>query len=153
MLKDENISIEGYLPPQYVEEIVRLHRINPFAALLGIAIDGLAEGYCRLRFPVETNSTNPYGGVHGGVFASLADISMGIALRTVGLQPVTAELTVNYLGQSHSGDELVAEGRVVHRGNTIILTECTVKSGGDKMTAMARGVFMSRGLLLSDNEK
>lgn len=152
MQKDESISIEGCLPPQYIEEILRLHRINPFAALLGITIEGLAEGYSRLRLPVETSSTNPYGGVHGGVLATLADISMGIALRTVGLQPVTAELTVNYLGQSRVGDELVAEGRVVHQGNTLILTESVVKSGGNKTAAMAKGVFMSRGLLLSVNE-
>lgn len=149
----EKISVEGYLPPSYVEEIVRLHNINSFATLLGIKIDVLAENYCRLRFAVEEKCTNPYGGLHGGVFATLADISMGIALRTIGLQPVTAELTVNYLGQPRTGDCLIAEGRVTHLGNTLILTEGTVKSGDDKTVAMARGVFMSRGHLLGTEAK
>lgn len=149
----ENISIKGYLPPSYVEEIVRLHNLNPFAALLGMKIDGLAEGYCRIYLPAEKKTTNPYGCVHGGVLATLADTSMGIALRTVGLQPVTAELTVNYLGQCRTGDELIAEGRIVHRGNTLILTESVVKTGGDKIAALAKGVFMSLGLLLNNEEE
>lgn len=147
------VLVEGYLPPRYVEEIVRLHLINPFASLLGIKIDGLAENYCRLHLSVEEKCTNPYGGLHGGVFATLADISMGIALRTLGLQPVTAELTVNYLGQPRTGDSLITEGRVTHRGNTLILTESNIKTLDDKNVAMAKGIFMSRGLLLNGNGK
>lgn len=153
MEKNKKVPVEGGLPPAYVEEIVRLHNINPFAALLGIKIDRLDENYCRLRLTPERKCNNPYGGVHGGVFATMADIAMGIALRTIGLQPVTAELTVNYLGQPRPGDHLLAEGRVVHQGHTLILTESTVKSGDGKTVAMARGVFMSRGPLLSPEEK
>lgn len=148
MENSEKELLDCSIPSSYAKEICRLHKKNPYATLLGISIDGLAEGYCRLRLTAEKQCTNPYGGVHGGVFASLVDTAMGIALRTVGLQPVTAELTVNYLGQSRIGEELIAEGWVVHRGNTLILTEGTVKAGGDKIVTMAKGVFMSRGLLL-----
>lgn len=135
------------LPPDYVEEILKLHCLNPFAALLGIEIDSLADSYCRLRLPLQDKCTNPYGGVHGGVVATLADISMGIALRTIGLQPVTVELTVNYLGQAEKDQPLLAEGRVNHQGRTLILTECSVTSGA-KTVAQARGIFMSRGALV-----
>lgn len=148
-MESKKISVEGSLSPSYVNEIIRLHNINPFAIHLGIKIDGLAEGCCRLLLSAEEKCTNPYGGLHGGVLATLADISMGIALRTAGLQPVTAELTVNYLGQTGAGELLITEGRVVHRGNTLILTESTVKSSDDRTLAMAKGVFMSRGPLIN----
>jgi acyl-CoA thioesterase len=151
-MESKKLSVEGLISPSYVDEIVRLHNINPFAVLLGIKIDGLAKGYCRLLLSAEEKCTNPYGGLHGGVFATLADISMGIALRTVGLQPVTAELTVNYLGQTGAGEILITEGRVIHRGNTLILTESTVKSSDGRILAMAKGVFMSRGPLLNVEE-
>lgn len=148
-MEKEKKTAEGTLPAAYTEEITRLHRENPFAALLGVEIDGLAGNYCRLRLPLRDKCTNPYGGVHGGVLATLADISMGIALRTIGLQPVTAELTVNYLGQAEKDLPLLAEGRVTHRGNTLILTECEVRSG-EKTVAQARGIFMSRGALIKE---
>ncbi|MCL6634772.1 MAG: PaaI family thioesterase [Peptococcaceae bacterium] len=145
---NKKISVEGHLPSPYVEEIMRLHNINPFAVLLGIEIDGLAENYCHLRLPPDKKNTNPYGGVHGGVLATLADIAMSIAVRTIGLRPVTAELTVNYLSQPQPGDRLFAEGRVVHRGKTLLLTEGTVKSEEGKTVAMARAIFINRGPLL-----
>ena len=133
-------SVEGSVPSAYAAEIF----LSPFANLIGLKIDRLAENYCRLSLLLDEKCTNYFGGIHGGVLAALADNCMGAALRTVGLQPITVELTVNYLSQPGVGDELTAEGWISHRGSTIVLTECTIKSGDLKKVAMGKGVFLSR---------
>lgn len=133
-------SVEGFVPSAYAEEIF----LSPFAHLIGLKIDRLAENYCRLSLLLDEKCTNYFGGIHGGVLATLADNCMGVALRTVGLQPMTVELTVNYLSQPGVGDELTAEGWIIHRGKTIVLTECTIKSRDLKKVAMGKGVFISR---------
>jgi|GEM_PF-522721 len=132
-----------------VEEISLINKLSPFAELIGIRIDRLAENYCCLKLLLEEKCVNYNGGIHGGVIATLSDTCMGVALRTIGLKPLTAELTVNYLSAPHVGHELTAEGWIIHRGNTIVLTECTVKSDDNKDVARGRGIFVSRGLLAS----
>ena len=129
-----------------VEEIFRQYRMSPFAEWVGIKIDSLAEGYCRLSLLLEDKCKNYTDGIHGGVLATMAETCMGGAVRSLGLQAVTAELTVNYLGKPSVGDELTAEGRIVHRGSTIILTECIIKSGSHKNICSGRGIFVSRVL-------
>ena len=129
-----------------VEEIFRQYRMSPFAEWVGIKIDRLAESYCRLSLLLDDKCKNYTEGIHGGVLATIADTCMGGAVRSLGLQAVTSELTVNYLGKPSVGDELTAEGWIVHSGSTIILTECIIKSGNDKNICSGRGIFVSRML-------
>lgn len=140
---------EASLPPTYAEEISRINKLSPFAELIGIRIDKLADNYCSLKLLLADKCINYNGGIHGGVIATLSDTCMGVALRTVGLKPLTAELTVNYLSAPRVGDELTAEGWIIHRGGTIVLTECTIKSDNSKDVARGRGIFVSRSLLAS----
>ncbi len=131
----------------YSEEISRINKLSPFAELIGIKIDKLAENYCRLKLLLEEKCINYNGGIHGGVIATLSDTCMGVALRTVGLKPLTAELTVNYLSPPRVGTELTAEGWIIHRGKTIILAECAIKSDDSINVAKSRGIFVNRGTL------
>jgi uncharacterized protein (TIGR00369 family) len=65
--------------------------------------------------------------MHGAVFG-LADTAVGTAVRSLvgpDAAMATVEAKINYLARSSSG-ELVAEGRVVHRGRTLCVGECDV---------------------------
>jgi len=126
--------------PAYTEEV----SVSPFASLVGIKIDRLAKNYCRLSLLLDEKCSNYYGGVHGGVLATLADNCMGIALRGAGLQPITVELTVNYLSRPNIDDVLIAEGLIVHQGNSIVLAECAIKTLDLKIVARGKGVFLNR---------
>ena len=119
--------------------------LSPFAELIGIKIEKMAKNYCCLSLKLNEKFTNYFGGIHGGVLAALADNCMGMALRSAGLQPVTVEITVNYMNMPEVGNKLSAEGLIIHRGNTIILAECIIKTGELKNVARAKGVFLNRG--------
>lgn len=139
--------------PTRSREMLKIEKLSPFAELIGLKIDKLAENYCRLKLLLDDKCINYNGNIHGGVIATMADTCMGVALRTVGLKPLTAELTVNYLSPPRVGDELTAEGWINHRGNTIILTECTIKSRDDTDIAKGNGIFVSSRLLTVDKQK
>jgi len=138
--------IKSNIPPERVELILSMHGGNNFARLLGIKITALGDGYCCLSMEPGGVCANPYGGVHGGVTATLADIAMGVAARAMGLQPVTVELTVNYLGPVKPGEELTAEGRVIHRSRTFLLLESEIYTAGG-IVARGRGLFTTRQYL------
>lgn len=140
---------ESSVPSAHTEEL----SLNPFASLIGIKIDRLANNYCRLSLVLDEKCLNYYGGVHGGVLATLADNCMGMALRVAGIHPVTVELTVNYLRQPNIDDLLTAEGLIVHRGNTIVLAECAIKSRDLQIVARGKGLFLNRALRLNGKGK
>jgi len=131
------------LPVTYSEEISSL-TLSPFAKYIGIKFESVARNYCCLKLLLDEKCINYTGGIHGGVIATLADTCMGFVLRASGLQPLTAELTVNYLAAPQVGDELIAEGWVIHRGKTIILTECKIKTTSNVDVATGRGIFVNR---------
>lgn len=141
---DSEIKVRGAIPPERMELLLSTHQKNNFARLLNIRLRVLDEGYSRLEMAAVEHCINPYGMVHGGATATLADIAMSAAIRTLGLQPVTVELTVNYLEPAGDNETLVAEGRVLHQGRTLILTECRVCTQDGRVVARGKGLFTTR---------
>lgn len=140
----------GGRPAVTVQEEVSL---SPFADFIGIKIDKITKNYCRLSLKLDEKCTNYFGGIHGGVLASLADNCMGMTLRAAGLQPVTVELTVNFMGNPNVGDRLTAEGLIIHQGNTLVLAECIIRAGDLKNVARGKGVFLDRSAVVHSKEK
>lgn len=139
-----DFKVIGEISPEIIDNIKDMHRSNNFAALLGIEIAEIGEGFCRLRQKVDVKCSNPYGGIHGGVPATIIDIAMGIAIRALGIQPITAELTINYLGTALTGIEIIADGKITHRGSRLIIADGTVLAADGKIIARSRGLFMTR---------
>jgi acyl-coenzyme A thioesterase PaaI-like protein len=71
-------------------------------------------------------------------------------LRTAGLHPITVELTVNYISRPSIGERLTVEGLMIHRGKTIILTECVIRSEDLNNVAIGKGIFLNRGKNVGD---
>ena len=139
-----NIKLTGSINPEYADKIINMQQASNYSTLLGTEIIELGDGLCRLRQPGNDKLTNLYGSIHGGVTATLADIAMGVAVRTTGLHPMTVELMVNYLGSAPSNSELLAEARIVHKGSSLILAEFLVTTADGKIVARGRGLFMIR---------
>jgi uncharacterized protein (TIGR00369 family) len=110
-----------------------------FGRLLGIEVVDLAPGSARLKMPVEEKLTQPYEAVHGGAIATLADSAAAAALLSLTdteEKVATVEMKVNFLAPVRSG-ELVAEGRVVHKGERLAVLDVDVRNDGDTLIAKA----------------
>jgi uncharacterized protein (TIGR00369 family) len=83
---------------------------------------------------------NPLGGVHGGWAATLLDSALGCAVHSTlqkGEAYTTAEFKVNLMRPiTPNTGEVVCEGRVVHRGRTLAVSEATLKDGNGKLLAL-----------------
>jgi len=116
---------------QEKKQILDAANNNPFAKLLDIKITELERGSAAIEIVVSPTHLNPQGTLHGGVLSAMADIAMGAAVRTLGKVGVTVNLNCNFLAPGHLGDKIVARGKVIHQGNTIMATECTVTRDED----------------------
>ena len=116
---------------------------SPFYKLIGMEVVDIKENYSKLRIPFKKELLQIQGVAHGGVVASIADAAVAIALFSlVDLNDIlsTIELKVNYLAPIRSG-EIVAEGKIVHKGSRIALGDAEVRNEG-RLVGKALATYM-----------
>lgn len=109
----------------------------PVAALVGFRCTAFEDGTARVEMEAGPRHHNPMGIVHGGIFCDLADAAMGIAVAATleeGERFATLHLSATYLRAFKEG-RLVATGRIVHRGRSVIHTEAEIVDGDGKAVA------------------
>jgi uncharacterized protein (TIGR00369 family) len=85
-------------------------------------------GRVDILLPYSDKVTQQQDGFHGGAMGAVADIAGGYAALTVaaeGMEVVTAEYKINFLG-SFQGGALRATGRVVKPGKRLIIATAEV---------------------------
>jgi uncharacterized protein (TIGR00369 family) len=101
------------------------HYEGTYLEFLGFRLAEWKEGFARLEMPVRPDHRNTVGFLHGGVIASLLDISgavagsFGIASEFVSL---TINLNCNYMAP-HQGDTAVAKGELVRSTTSLFFCQ------------------------------
>ncbi|GAB6179151.1 hypothetical protein JCM14036_04700 [Desulfotomaculum defluvii] len=118
------------MDPKILEMITYANE-NPFAKMLNIEITELNVGESCIEITVLPHHLNPHGTLHGGVISTLADIAMGVAVRTLGKLGMTINLNTNFIAAALLGERVTARGKVVHEGSSVISVECTLSKEKD----------------------
>ena len=129
--------------PAIVEDLRRRIAASPFHAAFGISIDHAAPGEVRLGWEARPDHRNLQGLVHGGVLATLVDIAMGLAVRSVvgpTRRHVTIDLHVHYLRPARPG-RLEALGSVVRVGTHVGFAEGSVMDAAGRLLIRASGTY------------
>jgi len=117
---------------------------NPYWEHIGLKEVELADGHAVLELPVIHEITQSRKTVHGGVIASLVDASVGAALRSKvekGMGGLTVEMKVNYLRPA-VGEKLIAKGRVVKLGKSIVVGEAVIENDLGEEIAIGLATYM-----------
>ena len=116
---------------------------SPFNEHLGIEIVRLGHDEVELHLPIRPEFLNSIGIVHGGVYASLADVALATAVYARvgrGTVAITAEMSCRYLRGARAGT-LVSRARVLHTGRSTAVSEAEVFVDGE-LQFKASGTFM-----------
>ncbi len=147
----------GYVSPLGLgtiphEDIAKFFRPRTFAAHCRSRIPGAQHqcaaelragrgfgGHAVFRGLPSERHLNPLGTVHGGWAATLLDSALACAVQTLlarGEAYTTAEFKVNLTRPiTPKTGEVVCEGRVVHKGKTLAVSEATLKDANGKLLA------------------
>ncbi|MBI4307346.1 MAG: PaaI family thioesterase [Chloroflexi bacterium] len=136
------------LPPERIEELrARAARARFAQTLGGLELLNVYHGRARMALRVDSRLHQDGGVVQGGIVASLADSSMAFAVMSV-TEPhepaVSIEMNINWLAPVREG-EVVAEGRVIHKGSRTLLCESEVRNSSGKLVAKATATFIRPG--------
>jgi uncharacterized protein (TIGR00369 family) len=121
------------------------HPAAPIAQLVGFRLLEVKPGEAVFSIDTEERHANPMGTLHGGVLCDVADAAMGCAYGASlddGESFTTLELKINFLKPVWT-DKLTATGRVVQKGRTVGLAECTVINSKGERVAYATSTCMT----------
>jgi len=83
---------------------------DTFAHKLGIEILEAEEGRSHVTMPLNRDTANALGNVHGGVIFSIADFAFATACNSEGVLSVAIESSIQYLAPCLSEGRLEAKG-------------------------------------------
>lgn len=110
---------------------------------LDIKLTYLGKGIAGMTMSPDPKFSTQGGRVHGGLIATMADSVMGAAAITLsGIVYRTVEFNLNYLAPVFEETELIAEGRVIHPGNTVAVVTSSIYNNRGQLLAESRGTFI-----------
>jgi len=124
--------------PEYIERVNRLANRSPYFELLSMKILDVGVGYSLLEIDLDQKHLQPFGYVHGGVFASIIDAAAFWAVyyeiedQDTGI--TTVDLKLNYLAPAASG-KMIAKGRQIKLGKTLGYADAEVTDDNGKILA------------------
>jgi uncharacterized protein (TIGR00369 family) len=118
----------------------------PIHHLTGMRAVKADDGHAVVVLPCSKWLSTSAGTIQGGFTAMLAESAMtSAALSTAGRDTAVAPLDfkVNYLRPVFpDGKELVARGRILHRGRTLVVAAAEIMNAEGKQVALATGSAM-----------
>lgn len=115
-----------------------------FAQLLGMEVEAVDAGSCRIGMTITADMLNSVGMTHGGVTFGLADFAFAVASNSHGNVAVGLTAQINYPATSREGDRLIAEAREDNRTGRTALYTIEVKTQDGTLVALFTGTVFRR---------
>jgi uncharacterized protein (TIGR00369 family) len=117
----------------------------PLVDILGIQVEDVRHGECKVRMAFKPSLIRPGGTIAGPATMALADLAMFVVvLSLVGRVElaVTTSLNVNFLRKPGQSD-MIAVGRILKAGKRLAVVEVELYSDGDEenMVAHVTGTY------------
>ena len=131
--------------PDYLEQVGKLVNRCPYFELLSMKLLDVGVGFSVLEIDLSKKHLQPFGFVHGGVFASIIDAAAFWAIffevedQNSGV--TTVDLKLNYLAPAASG-KLIAKGRQIKLGKTLGYADAEVSDDNGKLLAHGTSTVM-----------
>ncbi len=124
--------------PEYIKRMNTIVNRCPYFELLSMKLVDIGIGRSTLEIGLSQKHLQPFGIVHGGVFASIIDAaafwSLYYDIEDPDVGMTTVDLKLNYLAPAVSG-KLIASGRQIKAGRRLGYAEAQVADQSGKVLA------------------
>jgi acyl-CoA thioesterase len=138
-----NIIQMNQITPQQVLDRMLLN--DKFSAWLGLQVDEIQQGGCKLRFKVKADMLNGFDSVHGGVLFAASDSAFAFACNAHGYLSVALDVSITFTQPAKEGDILFVEAKEQHLSNKIGLYEITTRNADGKLICLFKGTAYRTG--------
>ncbi len=110
-----------------------------FTQWLGLNIDEIGEGSCRLHYVIKKEMLNGFSTVHGGVIFSAADSAFAFACNAHGRISVALDVSITFTKAARVGEVLTVEAREVYLGHKTSVYDIVTKNENGEIVAIFKG--------------
>lgn len=134
------------------QDVVRhLLAHDSYSQWLGISLEEIAEGYCKVKMTVRSEMMNGLGIVHGGIPFALADTAFGLASNNRNNQSVALDCSITFIKTINPGDVLTAEAKEIHNGRSTGVYVITILNQEGWQVALFKGTCFRTSKKLIDS--
>jgi uncharacterized protein (TIGR00369 family) len=132
----------------YAERVARSFARQGLMDTLGASLLAVRPGEVEIAMPIHPEVSQQHGFAHAGAVAAIADSAAGFAgltLMPAGAGVLTVEFKINLMAPA-GGERLVARGRVVKAGRTLVIAQAEVeaeRAGARKAVALLTATLMA----------
>jgi 1,4-dihydroxy-2-naphthoyl-CoA hydrolase len=109
---------------------------------LGIRFLSFKKEEVKASMPVDENTIQPFGILHGGASVALAEsvASIGAWLNVEDDSKIAVgvEINANHIRAAQEGNSVIGTARPMHRGSTIQVWETKIHTPDDKLVCVSR---------------
>jgi acyl-CoA thioesterase len=131
MEKSTNIS------PQQVLDIMLAR--DHFTRWLGLQVDEIGTGYCRLHYTVREDMLNGFSNIHGGILFSAADSAFAFACNSHGRITVALDVSITFTRPVKAGELLTVEAKELYLGNKTSVYDIRTTNEKGELVALFKG--------------
>jgi len=139
------VSNDG-IDPKLFEHVVDMMGRAPVYQNLGIKLSRLGKGTCELKMQVDEKHCIAEGQIHGGMYLTLSDAAMGLAMQSLGIEGATVEMSSQFIYPVRQGQLIIARAQVVKSGKRVLFIEAEALSE-EKLIFHCHGAFVNKGPL------
>ena len=118
---------------------------DAFSRWLGLVVDDITEGCCRLHFPVKPDMLNGFGIIHGGVVFSASDSAFAFACNSHGRLALALDVSITFTKAAKLGEVLTVDAKEVHLGNKTSVYDIVTKNEKGEIVAIFKGTAYRTG--------
>jgi len=118
---------------------------SPFVQVLGVELDEIRDGWCRLRLPFRPELTTVGEMVHGAAIAGFIDVAAMVtswagAPIPEKLRGVTTSMALEFI-ESANAEDIFAEGTLLRRGRTLNNVDVEITTADGRLVAKAIATY------------
>jgi len=129
-------------PREVLEIMLRRDR---FTAWLGLIVDEIGSGYCKLHYRVTDDMLNGFDMVHGGVLFSASDSAFAFACNSHGTITVALDVSISFTRPGMTGELMTVEAQEAHLGNRIGIYDIRTTNEAGELVALFKGTAYRTG--------
>lgn len=131
MEEQKNLS-----PEQIMATLLEKDR---FTHWMGLKIDEIRTGYCKLHYYVREDMLNGFENIHGGILFSAADSAFAFACNSHGRIAVALDVSITFTNPAREGDKLTVEAKEIYFGNKIGVYDIRTTDKDEKLVSLFKG--------------
>jgi len=116
-----------------------LYAKDTVAQKLGIELESIAMGRCRMTMQITEDMANGHGVGHGGYIFTLADTAFAYACNGDNRTTLAQHAQITFISPARIGEKLAAEARELSKSGRSGLYDIEVRGADDRLVAAFRG--------------